>query len=267
MILFKRVRDSFRHIEDREWVLLFLETLGVLVGILLAFELQEWASRRSEAAKHRQLMERLFEEAQADVGVLRDFRSIERQMASNERQFAAELSAGRCPPQPMWSAVSTINMYPPVTVPSGVYEELMGAGGLSSIQDSSVRTAIERFRGYLDFTAQQSENFHAANAAGGTALPIDDPRVTVQFIPSADEPEVITYDRTALCSDRGFRNRLIDHVRDHGVILSRQSDLTDSAIVMCARLGRLVERKCVPPDAPLDAADQATANKALKDRS
>ena len=46
MILFKRVGDSFRHIEDREWLLLVLETLGVLVGILLAFELQEWA--RSE---------------------------------------------------------------------------------------------------------------------------------------------------------------------------------------------------------------------------
>jgi hypothetical protein len=67
MILFKRVGDSFRHIEDREWVLLFLETLGVLVGILLAFELQEWGQRRSEAAKHHQLMERLFEESEMDV--------------------------------------------------------------------------------------------------------------------------------------------------------------------------------------------------------
>lgn len=28
MILFKRVGESFRHIEDREWLLLFLETLG-----------------------------------------------------------------------------------------------------------------------------------------------------------------------------------------------------------------------------------------------
>jgi hypothetical protein len=37
MILFKRVGDSFRHIEDREWLLLCVETLGVLVGILVAF--------------------------------------------------------------------------------------------------------------------------------------------------------------------------------------------------------------------------------------
>ena len=264
MILFKRVGNSFRHIEDREWVLLFLETLGVLVGILLAFELQEWASQRSEAAKHRQLMERLFEESQTDVTVLRNFRAIQRGMAANERDFATSLSEGRCPAESTWSAVSTINMYPPITVPSGVYEELMGAGGLSSIEEPSVRAAIERFRGLLDFTARQSENFHAMNAAGGTALRIDDPRVTAKYDPSADEPEVITYDRTALCADRGFRNRMVDHVRDHGVIVSRQSDLTDSAIEMCARLGRLVGKNCIPPDAPLDATDQATAQKALR---
>ena len=133
MILFKRVGDSFRHIEDREWTLLFLETLGVLVGILLAFELQEWAQRRSEAAKHRQLMERLFEESELDVAVLRDIRSTSKTMARDEQSFATKLSAGECPPQDAWSTVTTTNMYPPITVPSSVYEELMGAGGLSSV--------------------------------------------------------------------------------------------------------------------------------------
>ena len=42
MILFRRVGEAFRHIEDREWLLLALETLGVLAGILIAFELQLW---------------------------------------------------------------------------------------------------------------------------------------------------------------------------------------------------------------------------------
>src|SRR5690242_6723165 len=99
MILFKQVGESFRHIEDREWVLLFLETLGVLVGILLAFELQEWGQGRADAAKHRQLIERLFEESETDVTSLRKIRTIEVQMIANERQFATNLSAGKCPPE------------------------------------------------------------------------------------------------------------------------------------------------------------------------
>jgi hypothetical protein len=247
-------------------VLLFLETLGVLVGILLAFELQEWGQRRSDAAKHRQLMERLFEESQSDVSVLRSFRAVEREMAANERGFATALSAGQCPAEAAWSAAMSVNMYPPVTVPSGVYDELMGAGGLSSIEDPSVRTSIQRFRGYFDLTSRQSDAFRASRIAGRVGIEIDDPRVTVRFDPAADEPEIITYDRNALCGDKGFRNRMIDNVRDHGVILSREADLTDHAIRMCATLGRLVGRACVPSDGPLDVIDQATARNALARR-
>jgi len=266
MILFKRVGDSFRHIEDREWLLLVLETLGVLVGILLAFELQEWAQQRSEAAKHHQLMERLFEETESDVAVLRDIRSTSDEVAENERDFATKLSAGECPPQDSWAAVVTTNMYPPITVPSGVYDELMGAGGLSSIEDASLRAAIQHFRGYLDLSARQSDLFHSTRAGSGTTLAIEDPRVTVHFDPSADEPEIITYDRAALCNDKAFRNRLIDAVRDHGIILSRHAELTDYAIRMCAKLGRLVGAQCTPAfGGPLTGADAQLAAKAAQE--
>lgn len=262
MILFKRVAESFRRIDDREWLLLFLETIGVLLGILLAFELQEWAQQRSEAAKHRQMMERLFEESEADVAVLRSIRTQFQESGRNERSFATQLSAGNCPDEKTWSAVATINMYPPMTAPSAVYDELMGAGGLSSIEDSSVRAAVGRFRGVLDFSARQSEQFHVARAARTGSIEIDDPRVHVRFDPPNDE-EIITYDRSALCADARFRNRMIDAVRDHLVIMSRQADVTDLAIGMCATLGRLVGRTCVPLDGPLAGADQVTARRAL----
>lgn len=52
MILFRRIGQAVSHIEDREWVLLVLETLGVLAGILIAFELQQWGAQRDQAAKH-----------------------------------------------------------------------------------------------------------------------------------------------------------------------------------------------------------------------
>ena len=103
MILFKRVGDSFRHIEDREWLLLVLETLGVLVGILLAFELQEWASNRAAAAKHDEMMDRLFEESEQDVGSLRErdadgrmgrTNSLPRRLAAIRRRRNALLFGG-----------------------------------------------------------------------------------------------------------------------------------------------------------------------------
>ena len=83
MILFSRVRGAFDKIEGREWALLTLETLGVIAGILIAFELNEWASRRAEAARHRQIMERLFEESQQDVASSREMRDIMLSMRSS----------------------------------------------------------------------------------------------------------------------------------------------------------------------------------------
>src|SRR5690348_1649879 len=121
MILFKRVGESFRHIEDREWVLLFLETLGVLVGILLAFELQEWGQRRAEAARQQELLQRLFEETEATVSVLRADRDQMNELVDREARFATLLvHENKCPPESMWQAVDTIPMYPPLIVPSTV---------------------------------------------------------------------------------------------------------------------------------------------------
>ena len=144
MILFKRVGESFRHIEDREWMLLFLETLGVLVGILLAFELQQWGERRAEAAKHQEIMERLFEESEQDIASLRELRDVLFDESRREVEFATQLSNGKCPPEPLWRAVGTVQMLPSLQLPRSVYGELMGSGGLSSINDARVRQAIAR---------------------------------------------------------------------------------------------------------------------------
>src|SRR3954467_7008985 len=130
MILFKRLGESFRHIEGREWALLTLETLGVLFGILIAFELQQWAQQRSDAARHHQLMERLFEESELDVVVLRQMRDTLDRIVGGEKTFALSLARGQCPPEAQWRAVETIGMLPALTAPTSVYQELMGAGGL-----------------------------------------------------------------------------------------------------------------------------------------
>jgi hypothetical protein len=245
MILFKRVGESFRHIEDREWVLLFLETLGVLVGILLAFELQEWAQRRSEAAKHRQLMDRLFEESQRDVATLRDDRDRMRAFGKAEEEFATALSNGRCPPEPSWRAVYTVNFYPAFEAPRTVYHELMGAGGLSSIEDPVTRKQIANFNSSLEWSESQNEYFRALNARRDI-IPLEDKRIRLRLDPAADEPEVARYDRASLCADQGFRNRIIDATRDHLVAVSWHDGVTAFAIYMCATLGENVGRRCRP---------------------
>lgn len=263
MILFKRVNESFRHIEGREWALLFLETFGVIVGILLAFELQEWASRRNEAAKHRQLMERLFEESKLDVGILRDWRENLRDMISAEKKFATEISQGKCPAEADWEGVETLGMMPAIAAPTSVYEELKGAGGLSSVESLPVRVELANFHSQLEWVRGQIEYFRSNRV---DVVETSDPRITTKVDFNREEPEYSTYERGALCADHGFRNRVAAATRAHVVYAGYFSAMTDYAISMCATLADSLGTSCAPDKeigGPLTGPDAEVAAKTL----
>jgi hypothetical protein len=264
MILFRQVSESFRQIEGREWALLFLETLGVLVGILLAFELQEWASRRSEAGKHEELMDRLFEESQRDVAELRDDRDRMRAQVKAETEFATLLSRGKCPPAGLWNATSTVGFYPAFQAPRTVYRELMGAGGLSSIGDPVTRKEIANFNASLEWSESQNDYFRSLNVVS-QVVPPQDPRLHLRLDPAADEPEVASFNREALCADQAFRNRMIDAARNHMVAQTWHDGVTSQAIFMCAALGENVGRRCTPSfGGDLKGEDLSDLNRAIE---
>jgi hypothetical protein len=262
MILFKRLGSSFASIDGREWALLFLETLGVLAGILIAFELQEWGQRRSDAARHRQLMDRLFEESEQDVASTRMLRDVMGKISRDEIAFVTILGQDRCPPEPMWRSVQTVGMLPAFRAPRSVYEELMGAGGLSSIEQPAVRSAVADFHAGIDWSQSQNDYFRSSTAESDPVALSDD-RMTIRFDAVAGD-EITTFDRQALCADHGFRNKIVSAVRNHAVIARYHKDVTDSAIRMCALLGHSLGRRCVPAEGgQLKGSDADVARKAI----
>jgi len=246
MILFKRVGESFRSIEGREWALLFLETLGVVAGILIAFELNEWASRRAEAKRGHALLERLFEESRDTVSSLRYDRDRVNKIVSNEEDFAVVLlNEDRCPPETMWGAVDTLPMYPAISVPSTVYQEIMGSGGLSSIEDSRVRYAVSSFRAELEWVQGQNQHFREY-ARQEYPVSYSDPRVEFGFNRSLDEAHPSHFDRKAFCKDRAFRNGIADTVLSHQKLANMDNELTQFAVNMCVAIGLSLGETCQP---------------------
>lgn len=261
MILFKRVGSAFKGIEGREWALLTLETLGVVAGILIAFWLNEWAARRSEAAKHHEMMERLLEESQNDISVLRDWRDSLRQMLTKEQEFAVKLAHNQCPADSEFDAVSTMILMPAMTAPRAVHDELMGAGGLSSIDRQDVRDHIAIFYGDLEWAQRQIDYFRQARV---TPLDENDPRVRVHFDPAAEEPEVAYYDGKALCADQGFKNRAAAATRSHTIYVGYFENAVQSAINMCVRISDSLGKTCNPKlGGPLQGGDAAYRAKAV----
>jgi hypothetical protein len=265
MILFKRVRESFRRIEGREWALLGLETVGIVGGILIAFELNEWASRRAAAQKQHELLDRLFDESEATVSFLRRDRDHMDHIVKAETAFATALVHQQtCPPEPMWQAVDTLPIYPSVAPPSSVYQEIVGSGGLSTIADSNVRHSVGYFHSQL-------ESFQGQNAyfRGRLDYPISiaTPSVTYDFDVSKEEPQVSHYDRSALCADHTFRNGIADNVRSHMLIAAYHDELARAAVAMCASIGAAIGKSCSPDDGPLTGPDAKAAEDALSRRA
>jgi hypothetical protein len=260
MILFRRVGSAFRGIEGREWALLTMETLGVIAGILIAFWLNEWGARRNAGARQHEMMERLLEESENDISVLRDFRDPLQGMVRKEQAFAVELGQGACPANKDFEAVSTLAIMPAMTVPTAVHEELMAAGGLSSIKRQDVREHVAAFYGTLEWAQRQVDYFRESRVI---ALEESDPRIRIRFDPAADEPQVDTYDGKALCSDQAFKNRIAAATRAHSVFTSYFAGSTQDAISMCVRIADSLGKTCSPNyGGPLKGKDAAWATKA-----
>jgi hypothetical protein len=240
-----------------------MEFLVVVVGVLLALWLQEWAARRSAAAKHHELMERLFEESESDVSIIREMRDALRPMVKREQKFAASLGTSHCPAQKDFQAITTLMMMPALSPPTSVYQELMGAGGLSSIERKDVREHLALFHTDLEWSQRQIDYFRQI-AATDRPVPVSDPRVQIRFDPGQAEPEVSTFDASALCSDQGFKNRVASATRAHTVFLTYFEGPLEDAISACVRLGDSLGHKCVPTyGGPLKDDDATYAAKAV----
>ena len=261
MILFRRVGSAFRGIEGREWALLTLETLGVVAGILIAFWLNEWGTRRNETARHHEMMERLLEESENDISVLRDMRDALRGMLLKEQAFAARLGGSQCPPNSDFEAVSSLTMMPSLTAPHAVHDELMAAGGLSSIERQDVREYVARYYGDVEWVQRQIDRFRQVGVK-----PVDesDARVSISFDPKGEDPQLETYDGEALCRDHSFRNRVAVAARDHTVYVSYFDVTVQSAISMCVRVADSLGRTCETKlGGPLKGDDKAWRTEAV----
>ena len=265
VILFSQIRGAIGEIQRREWALLCLETLGVLVGIFIAFQLNEWATGRREASRNREMIDRLFDETQRNISWLREQRTRAETITSNEVKFATELvHESRCPADgEMWKSVYTVTWYPPMVVETSVYDEMMGAGGLATIEDSYARRAVSRFHTDLN---QIKERIGFIRARTSPAIELDDPRSHASYDPTKDDPLAYTFDRNALCGDASFKNRVADKVRDHEVVMDQRSDLVRSAIEMCSSLGKIMGRRCMPfRGGPLVGQDAKFADEAWEE--
>lgn len=146
-----RLQRLAEALRGRDWLGLLFEVLVVTLGVLLAFEIEQWAQERQRAADERQFLERLhfdYGRAAREIRIVIDHH--DRVIQSYRRAFAARHDPKRL--QTLSDELGACQGGYLRTAPFSdtVFQELISAGKLDRIRDPQLRAKIR------DLTTEQA---------------------------------------------------------------------------------------------------------------
>lgn len=145
----QRLMDALR---GRDWLGLVLEVLVVTLGVLLAFEFEQWAQERQRAADERQFLERLHFEYGRAAGDMRTAIGHHDNVIRSYRQaFAARGDPARLQAYSAEPGSCSAGYLRTTPFSDTVFQELISAGKLDRIRDPRLRSTIR------DLTTKQAE--------------------------------------------------------------------------------------------------------------
>jgi hypothetical protein len=146
---FQRLREA---VAEHNWFSVAIEILIVTVGILLAFEIEQWGQRRERAGQERQFMEEIYADNARGIEELRPLIDAHDKVL---REVPVALEAVGDPTKIAALPVRRdfgCGLSRPLLAPYNdtAYEELVQSGRISLLSDSKLRAAVR------DLTASQN---------------------------------------------------------------------------------------------------------------
>ena len=168
---FGRLRDA---IAEHNWFSVAIEILIVTVGILLAFQIDQWADQQRQAREERQFLERLYREYARAAGELNVVvqRNHDRKMRDIQLAFAARGDRARLNRySSMHNFGCAVGYLQTTPFSNTAFEELISSGRISVISNPVLRGRI------LDLTTEQASlrdrADHATDLALAASAPLD----------------------------------------------------------------------------------------------
>ena len=153
---FRRLREA---IAEHNWFSVAIEILIVTVGILLAFEIEQWGERRERAAQERQFMEEMYTDNDRGIAELKQLidahDKVLREVPVALDAVGDQTKIAALPGQRDFGCGLTRPLLAPYN--DTAYEELIQSGRISLLSDRKLRAAVR------DLVA--SQNWGASQAA------------------------------------------------------------------------------------------------------
>jgi len=137
-----RLTDTLR---GRDWIGIGIELVVVTLGVLLAFQIDQWGDRRKQAGEERQFLQRLYFEYQRAIDELKnaDDESQQRVLSDIRAAFGARSNPAKLREfsDRDWFGCET-SYLPTAPFNDTAFQELVSSGRLNLITDPRLRDQI-----------------------------------------------------------------------------------------------------------------------------
>lgn len=238
-MIVKHVTEALRR---QDFAAVAIEFVLVVVGVLLAFQINEWASEREARSQQLAATERLLSEAEETVVYFKKA-AAQRKVLIDDLSYALDhLQKGSWPDADqarMRSGLTRSVYLAAASPPSSVYDDLVASGMLGKIGDPSLRSAIGTYRSNLALLTKLIDYVRQT-------APKLDRETSVHYVYDADgsRPARLEIDFAALQQDQRLQSSLALLNDRQWFVLQTWNNTLAAARTMCRDLAKRLGRRC-----------------------
>lgn len=238
-MIVKHVTAALRR---QDWAAVLIEFVLVVLGVLFAFQINEWATEREARAEREAATDRLLVETENAVAYLRAGVVAQERLIRDLDYALTNIQRGT------WRSANhermtlglqrMINAATPAP-PSSVYDDLVASGTLGKIGDAKLRAAIADYRAtlqfngrYVDYFRQRMPDFEESDSLRYVFAPSDRRRLRLEA------------DFAGLAQDEALQEKLALVADGHLQLLLTRKRTLETAKQSCIEIGRVAGRAC-----------------------
>ncbi len=146
-----------RFIRQHEWFAVAVEILVVIVGLMLAFQLDRWWERRGERVQEAEYVARLIADVETDIPTIEyaiSLAELRKDMADLLMEVAESPAAATREPIRFIAAVQQAAFTYSPNLAAHTFEDMRSTGNLRLLRDSTIKDALY---GYYNFDRSQNQ--------------------------------------------------------------------------------------------------------------
>lgn len=237
-----------RAIRDQNWLAVAIEFIIVMLGVVIGFQVTQWANDRALDQRREAALDRLHGEAEQVVAYHQSLLDVHERLNALRTEAIERLIANDWADAnraDMAQGLNSVGILPAAFPPRTVYDELINAGEFASIGSPELRTAISAYYAQLTFLQGQIDY---VRGRVDDPLQVGQPGAHIVYVPGTERERRWQFDFDTLSQDEIFLQRLLLGNNSQRAVTGWTRDVLGAALTMCEALAETTGRPCQPPE-------------------